>query len=93
MALFLIIGVVVGALGVEFALLNTQAVTVTVFAWSFTSPLALVIFTSMLFGILIAVIAMVPSVIREALDAYAARREARKAEQRYASASSDQLVA
>lgn len=80
MYLFLIIGVVVGALGVEFALLNTEAVTVTLFAWQFISPLSLVIFVSMLLGIGLAVLAMIPSAIREALDTYAVRRELRRAQ-------------
>lgn len=80
MILFIIIGIVLGALGVDFALQNTQVVTVTLFAWQFTSPLALVIFGSMLTGIGVALLALLPSAVRESLDAYALRRELRKAD-------------
>ncbi len=80
MILFLIIGIVLGVLGLDFALQNTQEVTVTLFAWQFTSPLALVILGSMLVSIGLALLAMIPAVIRDSLDQYALRRELRKAD-------------
>ena len=81
MILFLIIGIVLGVLGLNFALQNTQEVNVAFFAWEFTAPLALIIFGSMLLSIVLALIAMIPAATRDALDRYALRRELRRAQQ------------
>jgi lipopolysaccharide assembly protein A len=89
MVLYVIIGMVLGALGVNFALQNTQLVTLTFFVWQYTGPLAVIIFGSMLAGISVAMLALIPSVLREQLDAYAARRELARRE----SAPVDQVVA
>lgn len=88
MVLFVIIGMVLGALGVNFALQNTQEVTVALFVWQFTGPLSVVIFGSMLSGVAVAILAMLPTVVRETLDSYAARRELAKRESASISASS-----
>ena len=78
MYLFLIIGIVLGAAGLNFALQNTAPVTVSFFAWQFTAPLAFVILGSVAVGLVIAALMMVPRAVNEALDAYARRREARR---------------
>ena len=93
MILFLIIGIVLGVIGLNFALQNTQPVTVAFFAWDFTAPLALVIFGSMLVSIGIALIVMIPTAVREALDAYYMRREMRRADAAtYASPADGQIA-
>ncbi len=78
MILFLIIGICVGAVAVDFALQNTASVSVAVFPWTFTAPLSLVILGSVATGLLIAVLMMLPTAIRESLDAFAYRREVRR---------------
>lgn len=78
MILFLIIGIMVGAVAVDFALQNTGPVTVDVFAWTFTAPLSMVILGSVAAGLFIAVVMMLPTMIRESLDAFAYRRELKR---------------
>ncbi len=94
MLLFLIIGIVVGAVAVDFAFQNTSPVTVDVFAWTFTAPLSLVILGSVATGLFIAVVMMLPTMIRESLDAFAYRREVRRqAAYEAANSTSAQLTA
>ncbi len=78
MILFLIIGMCVGALAVDFALQNTAPVTVDVFAWTFTAPLSLVILGAVATGLCMAVLMMLPTAVRESLDEFAYRRELRR---------------
>lgn len=85
MILFLVVGVVLGVLGLNFALQNTQEVTVALFAWQFTAPLALVIYGSMLMSIVFVVIAAIPATIRDLLDRYALRKNEGAHQEAYAS--------
>lgn len=78
MILFLIVGMMVGAVALDFAMLNTAPVTVTMFFWQFTAPLSLVILGAVAFGLFIAVLAMLPTAVRESLDAFAYRREVKR---------------
>jgi uncharacterized integral membrane protein len=78
MILFLIVGMIVGALAVDFAFMNTAPVTVAVFAWQFTAPLSVVILSAVAFGLFIAALAMLPTAVREYLDAFAYRREVKR---------------
>ncbi len=78
MILFLIIGIMVGAVAVDFALQNTAPVVVNVFAWTFSAPLSMVILGSVAAGLCIAVLMMLPTMIRESLDAFAYRRELKR---------------
>jgi uncharacterized integral membrane protein len=78
MILSLIVGMCVGALAVNFALQNTTPVTVALFPWTFTAPLSLIILGAVATGLLFAVLMMLPTAIRESLDAFAYRREVRR---------------
>ena len=78
MILFLIVGMIVGAVAVDFAMLNTAPVTVTMFVWQFTAPLSLVILGAVAFGLFIAALAMLPTAVREYLDVFAYRREVKR---------------
>jgi len=63
-----------------FAMANTAPVTVTFLDWHATAPLAFVLLNAVLVGIIITLLSMVPQAIRDALDAYAVRRELKKKE-------------
>ena len=78
MILFLIVGMIVGALAVDFAMLNMTPATVNLFAWQFTAPLSLVILGAVALGLTIAALAMLPTAVRESLDAFAYRREVKR---------------
>lgn len=78
MVLYLLIGMVVGAVAVDFAILNMAPVTVVMFTWQFTAPLSLVILGAVAFGLFVAVLAMLPTAIRESLDAFAYKREVKR---------------
>ncbi len=94
MILFLIIGIMVGAVAVNFALQNTAPVVVQVFVWTFTAPLSMVILGSVATGLCIAVLMMLPTMIRESLDAFAYRRELkRQADYEAQNSTSDRLTA
>lgn len=94
MILFLIIGMCVGAIAVDFALQNTAPVTVALFPWHFTAPLSIIILGAVATGLFIAILAMLPTMIRESLDAYAYKRELkRQAAYEAANSTSAQLTA
>lgn len=59
----LILGIALGAAAVIFALQNVQVVTVTFFSWSFEGSLALVLIMTVLTGVLIALLMVVPETI------------------------------
>ncbi len=78
MIVFLIVGMIVGALAVDFAFMNTAPVTVAVFAWQFTAPLSVVILSAVAFGLLIAALALLPTAVQEYLDTLAHRRTVKR---------------
>ena len=80
MALFLALGIIIGVFSVVFMMDNGAVVTVAFLSWQFTAPLALVILLSIVSGMILTLLTMVPQAIREQLDAYAARREQRRTE-------------
>lgn len=61
----ILIGVIVAALSLLFAFQNIEEVTLSFFGYSFTSPIALVILASLLFGFVIGMIVLVPSFFRQ----------------------------
>ncbi len=75
MVFILIVGIVLGVSSVIFAMDNAALVTVTLFTWQITTPLALIILAAMVFGIFITLLSMVPAAIQQALERYAERRE------------------
>ncbi|MBP9757973.1 MAG: LapA family protein [Candidatus Pacebacteria bacterium] len=78
MILFLIVGMIVGAVALDFALLNMAPATVNLFVWQFTAPLSFVILGAVALGLTIAALAMLPTAVRESLDAFAYRREVKR---------------
>ena len=75
---FLILGLVLGAFSIIFAMDNSQIITVNLLGWQYNAPMAIVLLSSMVLGIMIALASMVPAVVRRMLDEYTAKREARK---------------
>ena len=62
-----IIGLLLGALVVIFALQNLAPVTVSLFAWEFEGSLALIVILAMLSGIIVSMLVSIPSAIRNSL--------------------------
>lgn len=61
---FLILGLLVAVVAVIFALQNTAAVSVSFFVWQFNQSLALVLLLAVALGVLIAVLTLLPTVLR-----------------------------
>lgn len=80
MIISLILGILLGALSVIFALQNVAIVTVTFLAWQVSAPLALVLLGSMLSGVVITLLVSLPSLIRDDMYVSVLRGEKRKLE-------------
>ncbi|HVV38946.1 MAG TPA: LapA family protein [Candidatus Paceibacterota bacterium] len=80
MIFFLIIGIVLGALLVVFILQNMMVVTVSFFAWQMTASLALILFLAVLCGVTIALLLLLPNLIRDDLRLSRANRRAKELE-------------
>ncbi|OHA58094.1 MAG: hypothetical protein A2571_03580 [Candidatus Vogelbacteria bacterium RIFOXYD1_FULL_44_32] len=78
MIISLILGLLVGAGAVVFALQNTFAVTVTFLAWEITAPLAVLIILSLIVGILISILMTIPGDIQNAFTIYKLKKDNRK---------------
>ena len=63
MILSLLVGFVLGAGALLFALQNNEIIALTFMGWQFTSSLAVVVLASLGMGILISILAMVPSAL------------------------------
>lgn len=64
MIIFLIFGLIVGALSVIFALQNIVPITVTFFAWEVQGSLSLVLLLAVLTGVIMCGLFSIPEVIR-----------------------------
>jgi len=62
MLLFLILGLLVGALAVIFALQNITAITVTFLAWQLQGSLALIVALAVITGLLIGILVSFPEI-------------------------------
>jgi uncharacterized integral membrane protein len=71
----LLAGIVLGALAVLFILQNVAIVTVTFLGWHFTASLALVLLTTLLVGLISALLILVPSLLRDLMYLSALKRE------------------
>lgn len=60
MIIFLIIGILLGAVSVMFAFQNVAVITVSFFSWQLTGPLAYVLILAITAGILVAVLFLLP---------------------------------
>jgi len=65
MLLFLILGLLIGALSVVFALQNVVVITVTFLAWQVTGSLAVILLVAMVAGMTMSILVSVPEVIRD----------------------------
>jgi len=63
MILSLLIGFILGAAAILFALQNTEIVALTFLGWQFTSSLALLVLVSVGVGILISILASLPAAL------------------------------
>jgi uncharacterized integral membrane protein len=63
MIIFLIVGIILGGISVVFVLQNTTAITVTFFVWHITASLALVLISSIVAGIIITLLLLLPESI------------------------------
>jgi putative membrane protein len=66
MILSLILGVLLGAVSVIFIAQNTILVTISFLGWQFEGSLALVLFLTIICGIIITLLLILPSLIRDA---------------------------
>ncbi len=65
MLLSLILGMLVGAISVVFILQNITVVTVSFFTWQMTGSLAVILFLAMLGGIVMTLLLILPSLIKD----------------------------
>ncbi len=76
----LIIGLIVGGLSVVFILQNVMPITVAFLSWHFTGSLAFVLFAAIGSGALIAILLLLPSIIRDDLYMAVIRRQKKELE-------------
>ncbi|HEY1037007.1 MAG TPA: LapA family protein [Candidatus Paceibacterota bacterium] len=79
--IFLIIGLILGALTVVFALQNTAAVGVTFLAWQIEGSLALILMLAVLIGIIIFMMFSLPELIRTHFEFVALQKKAEALEE------------
>ena len=75
MIIFLILGLILGALSVVFALQNVVPITVTFFVWEVEGSLALVLLLALLTGVIICGLMSIPEVIRNHMRFKALKKE------------------
>lgn len=75
MIFFLIVGILLGIVSVIFVLQNTAVVTVAFLSWQMQGSLALVLFVAIVMGVLISLLILLPSFIRDALMLRTVRRQ------------------
>ena len=77
----LILGIVLGAVSVVFALQNVAVITVTFFTWQLDGSLALILLATMLMGVLITLLLILPESIRSHFRYRSLQKENRKLEE------------
>jgi uncharacterized integral membrane protein len=80
MLLSLLFGIILGGLTVVFALQNVATVTVNLWAWQFSAPLAIVLLGTIMSGIVVTLLILLPNMIRDELYLKALKREKREVE-------------
>lgn len=78
---FLIIGLILGALTVVFALQNTAVIGVTFLAWQVEGSLALILMLAVLVGIIIFMMFSLPELIRTHLEFSALNKKVKALEE------------
>jgi uncharacterized integral membrane protein len=80
MIIFLIIGILVGAITVIFALQNIVTITVSFLAWQLTGSLALVLILAVIAGLIISTLFALPGIIRNHFQVIALKKQVKKLE-------------
>ncbi len=88
----LIVGIILGAIMVVFALQNVALVTVTFFTWQATAPLSVIILGTLLCGIALALLVLIPSVIRDEMYVRAIKKQKRETENELARVRTTQTI-
>jgi uncharacterized integral membrane protein len=65
MLLLLILGLLIGALSVVFALQNIAVITVTFLAWQVTGSLAVILLVAMVAGMIMSIFVSIPEVMKD----------------------------
>ncbi len=81
MLFFLAAGILLGAVSVVFLLQNLTVVTITFLSWEITASLALILFGTLLCGMLIIALVLLPSLIRDDFRLASLRRQKKTLEQ------------
>jgi uncharacterized integral membrane protein len=76
--MILSVGFVLGAAAIVFALQNTQVVALTFLGWQFESSLALLVLVSLGIGVLISLLASLPSLLGASFKIMMLERQNRK---------------
>lgn len=74
----LLIGFLLGAATLMFALQNTEVVALTFMGWQFESSLALLVIASVAVGILISILAFIPSAVARSFRIMGLKNENKK---------------
>ncbi len=64
MLFFLVVGLIIGAVSVVFVLQNVATVTVAFFSWQLTGSLAVILLATLICGLLISALILLPSFIK-----------------------------
>src|SRR5579871_4479430 len=90
MLISLIVGIILGAVMVVFALQNVALITVTFFTWQLTAPLSVLILGTILCGIAMTLLVLLPSVIRDEMYISSVKKQKRETENELARVRSSQ---
>jgi lipopolysaccharide assembly protein A len=75
MRIFLLIALLIALIAVIFALQNTQVVSITFLAWTFQSSIALEMVVTLIAGVVVGILAMLPGSIRSQLQIASRKKE------------------
>jgi len=81
MILFLLMGVVLGGLAVIFALQNTAVITVSFLTWQLEGSLALILLLTIATGALVAMLLMLPALIKDLFVVRSMRKQKKLSEE------------
>ncbi len=86
MIFFIILGIALGVLSVVFVSQNTDVVTVSFLTWQFDGSLALILLLTLISGVVMTLLVLVPSFIKDAFLLASARRQKKALEAELAAA-------
>ena len=76
----LIIGIILGVISVLFVLQNVAIVTVSFLSWTFSSSLALVLFGTLVSGVVVTLLMLLPNVIKDSMQMSGLKRRIKELE-------------